>query len=80
VSGRAILRALIEGETDPERLLARTNGRLKAPRERLIEGLRGTVARPSPLFNCACFPSAGHLISWAGLCGDGSPSTCDRPT
>ncbi len=43
VSGRAILRALIEGETDPERLLARTNGRLKAPRERLIEGLRGKV-------------------------------------
>ena len=33
-SGRAIVRALIEGETDPERLLARTTGRLKAPRER----------------------------------------------
>ena len=43
VSGRAILQALIDGETNPERLLARTNGRLKAPRERLIEGLRGAV-------------------------------------
>jgi transposase len=42
-SGRAILHALIEGETDPERLLARTTGRLKAPRQRLIEGLRGAV-------------------------------------
>lgn len=42
-SGRAILRALIAGETDPERLLACTTGRLTAPRERLIEGLRGLV-------------------------------------
>lgn len=42
-SGRAILRALIEGETDPEQLLARTTGRLKAPRERLLAGLHGRV-------------------------------------
>jgi len=42
-SGRAIVRALIEGETDPERLLARTTGRLKAPRERLLAGLYGRV-------------------------------------
>lgn len=124
VSGRAILRALSEGETDPERLLARTNGRLKAPRERLIEGLRGAVtdhhrfqlrlylsqisslerlladldaeiARYLEPFqsqfkrlitipgvsdfvasvliaeigtDMTHFPSAGHLISWAGLC------------
>lgn len=123
-SGRAILRALIEGETDPERLLARTTGRLKAPRERLIEGLRGAVtdhhrfllrlhlaqisslesllkdldaetARHLEPFQSQLkrlstipgvsgfvasvliaeigtdmtrFPSAGHLISWAGLC------------
>ncbi len=124
VSGRAILQALIKGETDPERLLAQTNGRLKAPRERLIEGLRGAVtdhhrfqlrlhlsqieslerllkdlddeiARHLEPFrsqlerlrtipgvsdfvasvliaeigtDMTCFPSAGHLISWAGLC------------
>jgi transposase len=123
-SGRAVLRALIEGETDPERLLAHTTGRLKAPRERLIEGLRGAVsdhhrfllrlylsqiesieglladldaeiARHLEPFQsqierlCTIpgvsdfvasvliaeigadmtrFPSAGHLISWAGLC------------
>ena len=42
-SGRAILKALIAGETDPERLLEHTTGRLEAPRERLLEGLRGVV-------------------------------------
>ena len=42
-SGRAILKALIAGETDPERLLAHTTGRLEAPRDRLLEGLRGVV-------------------------------------
>src|SRR5437867_9213063 len=31
-SGRAMLDALVAGETDPERLLARTTGRLKTPR------------------------------------------------
>jgi transposase len=42
-SGRAIVRALIAGETDPERLLAQSTGRLTAPRERLLAGLQGTV-------------------------------------
>jgi hypothetical protein len=42
-SGRAILRALIAGQTDPEALLAETTGRLKAPRSRLLDGLRGLV-------------------------------------
>jgi transposase len=42
-SGRAILKALIAGETDPERLLEHTTGKLRAPRERLLEGLRGSV-------------------------------------
>lgn len=44
VSGRAILRALIAGETDPEKLLACTTGKLKALPERLIEALRGLVS------------------------------------
>ena len=43
VSGRAILRGLIEGETDPERLLQLAGGRLKAPRQRLLDGLQGAV-------------------------------------
>lgn len=42
-NGRALLRALIAGETDPERLVALTDGRLKAPREQLVEALRGRV-------------------------------------
>jgi transposase len=43
VSGRALLRGLIAGETDPERLLAATTGLLRAPHERLCEGLRGST-------------------------------------
>jgi transposase len=123
-SGRAILDALVEGETDPERLLARTTGRLKTPRSVLLDALHGrvtahhrfllqlhltqidaleaavrdvearvgdalapfrtavahlitmpgishTVARVllaeiGP--DMSRFPTAGHLLSWAGLC------------
>ncbi len=43
VSGRAILQALIAGETRPEALVACTNGRLKARPEVLREALRGRV-------------------------------------
>jgi len=123
-SGRAVLNALVAGETDPEKLADLTSGRLKAPREVLVEALRGKVrdqhrfliklhldqldalnkavgeleARVeehlSPFrknvellttmpgisevaanvivseIGCdmARFPSAGHLVSWAGLC------------
>jgi transposase len=42
-SGRAILRAIIAGESDPERLVDLTEGRLKAPREKLIDALQGRV-------------------------------------
>ncbi len=124
VSGRAILNALIAGETDPERLADLTRGRLKATRADLLDALRGRVtdhhrfmiklhltqidaletvvasieARIGDAlgpFRAAVsllttmpglsettarvliaeigtdmtrFPSAGHLISWAGLC------------
>lgn len=123
-SGRAILRALIAGETDPDRLLAATTGKLQAPRERLLEGLRGlpgdhhrfllrlhleqiealersiaqvearledqlrpfrasverlttmpgvsaTVAQAIVAeigLDMTRFPTAAHLVSWAGLC------------
>jgi transposase len=124
VSGRAILEALVAGETDPERLADRSNGRLKAPRAELVEALHGRVTAhhrflmqlhltqidaldaavavvearirealvpfraavsllttmPGVSETAAAvilaeigedmsrFPSAGHLLSWAGLC------------
>jgi transposase len=123
-SGRAILKALIAGETDPERLLEHTTGKLKAPRPRLLDGLQGVVTdhhrfmlklhlrqidsletgisqlerqmekllrpfreRVEQLttipgvsdtvaqvliaeigLDMTRFPTAGHLVSWAGLC------------
>jgi transposase len=123
-SGRAILRALIAGETDPARLADLTTGRLKATRAQLVDALHGRVT-PHHRFlielhltqiealetavdklerhlgdalapfraavdllktmpgvsettarvlvaeigtDMTRFPTAGHLISWAGLC------------
>ncbi|MDQ3419498.1 MAG: IS110 family transposase, partial [Acidobacteriota bacterium] len=43
VSGRAILRGLIDGETDPVQLLARTTGQLRAEPEQLRRALEGRV-------------------------------------
>lgn len=124
VSGRAILNALIEGETDPEKLVALTGKRLRASRQTLIEALRGHVTKHHRFLlklhmdqiasieaaidaidaeigtaldpfraeavrlttipgvrdiaaqvilseigaDMSRFPSAGHLLSWAGLC------------
>jgi transposase len=42
-SGRAILKALVAGETDPERLADLTSGRLKASRAQLVDALHGRV-------------------------------------
>lgn len=123
-SGRAILKALIAGETDPERLADLTKGRLKASRAQLVEALHGRVTAHhrfllelhltqiealdaaiaklerhmgdamTPFHSAVSllttmpglsdttarvliaeigddmtrFPSAGHLVSWAGLC------------
>jgi transposase len=123
-SGRAILKALIAGESRPEKLLEVTTGRLRADPAALIEALRGRVRNHhrfllklhldqiEALENAVAsvdlevgptlepfrdkttrlttmpgisdltaqvivseigvdmsrFPTAGHLISWAGLC------------
>lgn len=123
-SGRAILHALVAGETDPARLAALPRGRVKASPAAFAEALRGHVTahhrfmlqthlqqiesleravaaidarlaeQPAP-FQAAVallttmpglsdtaaravvaeigtdmtrFPTAGHLVSWAGLC------------
>jgi transposase len=121
-SGRAVLRALIAGETDPERLVALTRG-LKASHGQLVDALQGRVTTHHRFmlklhleqieaieaslatlerrleealgpFRAACdllktmpgisdtvaavflaevgdtirpFPTAGHLVSWAGF-------------
>jgi transposase len=123
-TGRAMLRAIIAGETDPERLAQLAQGRLKASHAQLVEVLHGRVT-PHHRFmlqlhltqvealeqaiadleaqieealgpfraavrllitmpgladtsaaviiaeigaDMTVFPTAGHLVSWAGLC------------
>jgi transposase len=124
VSGQAILRAIIQGQTDPDQLVSVTTGRLKASAATLREALRGRIRQPHRLLlrlhleqiegieksiadldrevgalldpfrakskrlttipgvsdvvaqviiseigtDMSRFPTAAHLISWAGLC------------
>lgn len=133
-SGRAILRALIDGETSPEKLLATTTGRLRANRATLVEALRGRVRSHHRFLlklhldqiealeksidavdaevgstldpfrdkvtrlmtmpgisdvaaqvivseigvDMSRFPTAGHLVSWAGLCPRNDESAAKR--
>ena len=44
-SGRAMIEALIAGETDPDKLAALADGRSKASQARLREALRGRVTK-----------------------------------
>jgi len=48
-SGRRILRALVAGETDPEKLAALGHRRLKVSREELAEALRGALTAAQKL-------------------------------
>jgi hypothetical protein len=41
--GRAVLSAIVKGELDPEKLASEIKTRVKAPREKLVEALRGKV-------------------------------------
>lgn len=122
-SGRAILQAIIAGETDPERLAGHARGRLKASHGQLVDALHGRVTAHHRFMlklhleqieaieaglttleqrlaealqpfraardlvmtmpgisttvaavflaevgdNIAPFPTAGHLVSWAGF-------------
>jgi transposase len=133
-SGRAILEALVAGETDPEKLVDLTTGRLKASRASLVEALRGRVREHHRFLlklhlgqidtlqaavrdlearigetlrpfreradllitipgvsdtvahvivseigiDMSRFPTAGHLISWAGLCPGNDESAGKR--
>jgi transposase len=45
-SGRAILDAIANGETDPEKLAALVTTRIKASRATVVEALRGNVRKP----------------------------------
>jgi transposase len=51
-SGRAILRALTAGQTDPERLATLTTGRLKASPAQLSEVLHG---RATIIASCSSY-------------------------
>jgi len=42
-SSRAILRAIVGGETDPEKLVELVNYRVRTPRAQIVEALRGRV-------------------------------------
>lgn len=43
-SGRAVLQALIDGQTDPQRLASCVSGRVKASRADVLEALRGHIS------------------------------------
>jgi len=42
-SGRAFLKAIVEGESNPEKLALHSDRRLKAPRKQIVEALRGVT-------------------------------------
>ena len=79
-SGRAILDALIAGETDPERLADLARGSARKKRAELIQALHGSHQRPSPTLAQA--PLGAHRLaptsSRDGGCRRGKNLGADR--
>jgi transposase len=69
-SGRAILEALANGETDPEKLAKLVHTRVRASHQTLVEALRGNVRKPHR------FLLRLHLNQIAAL--DGAIESIDR--
>ena len=65
VSGRAILAAIIAGQTDPERLADCSNGRLKASRADIAPAVHGRVT-PHHRFLLELHLSQVDALSWSG--------------
>jgi hypothetical protein len=65
-SGRAMIEALIAGETNPAKLASLAERQIKASAENLRAALRGIVSEIG--INMSRFPSAARLISWACVC------------
>lgn len=83
-SGRAMLEALVAGETDPEKLAAFAHPRLAATPERLREALRGRVRRITASC-CGC--TSTRSMRWRRRSGgstarsrSGSPLLAPRST
>ena len=55
-SGRAILKAIVAGETNTTKLAALADQRLKASPQQLREALRGRLLRST--FSPSCWPAA----------------------
>ena len=60
-TGRAILNAIANGETDPEKLADLVTTRIRAPRATIVESLRGNVRKPH------CFLLRLHLTQVEAL-------------
>jgi transposase len=74
VSGRLILRALADGETDATRLAQLARGRLRRKAVKLLQTIPGVGARVAEVLasemgvDMTRFPTDAHLASWAGMC------------
>lgn len=83
-SGRAVLDAIVAGQSDPERLLACVSQRVKASRAEVLEPFRAAARLLATMpgmsevashvviaeigIDMSRFETPGHLLSWACLC------------